>query len=106
MNENKPSNLFELLILIQKRPELYIGEKTLTCLSNNINGYNLSSFINNTEKENKNIWEEFNDFVAEKVGYFESTSGYKNMILEKNEFDETKSLNMFFELLEQFKIKI
>ena len=77
MNENKPSNLFELLILIQKRPELYIGEKTLTCLSNNINGYNLSCLINNTEKKNENIWKEFHDFVAEKLGYFESTSGYK-----------------------------
>lgn len=106
MNQNKPSNLYILLDLIRDNPELYIGNKSLTTLYNNINGYNLCCFINNAQENLIPDWTEFHDFVALQLNYYESTSGYKNMILEKNGFNEEESLKAFYYLLDLFKNSI
>ncbi|MEZ0128929.1 hypothetical protein AB9T88_03725 [Flavobacterium sp. LBUM151] len=106
MNQHKPSNLYSLLDLIRDKPELYIGNKSLTTLYNNINGYNLCCFVNNIKEDLIPDWAEFHDFVAFQLNYSESTSGYRNMILEKNNFDEEKSLKAFYYLLDLFKDSI
>lgn len=106
MNQNKPSNLYSLLALIRDKPELYIGNKTLTTLYNNINGYNLCCFVNDIKEDLIPDWAEFHDFVAFQLNYYESTSGYKNMILEKNNFNEQESLKAFYNLLDLFKDRI
>nr|WP_315257777.1 hypothetical protein [uncultured Flavobacterium sp.] len=103
IEKSKPTNLFDFLDFIREKPELYIGEKSLTALYFNINGFNLSCWVHNVEENIKPEWKGFHDFVASKLKYTESTSGYRNMILEKNKFDEIKSLNMFFELLDSYK---
>jgi hypothetical protein len=103
MQKIKPTNLYEFLDFIRDNPELYIGEKSLTALYNNINGFNLSCWVHNIVENVKPSWQGFHDYVASQLEYSESTSGYKNMILEENAFDEIKSLNMFFELIDSYK---
>jgi hypothetical protein len=103
MQNRKPTNLYEFIDYIREKPELYIGEKSLTALYFNINGFNLSCWVHDAEENLKPNWKGFHDFVALKLEYTESTSGYRNMILEKNRFDEIKSLNMFFELIDSYK---
>ncbi|MFH6944459.1 hypothetical protein [Flavobacterium sp. FlaQc-50] len=103
MKAHTPSNLYHFLDLIRERPELYIGNKTLTTLCDNINGYNLCYTLNSADENLTPHWQEFHDFVALQLNYSESTSGYKNMILESNDFDETESLKVFYQLLDLFK---
>ncbi|GIP43636.1 hypothetical protein J45TS6_20950 [Paenibacillus sp. J45TS6] len=43
----------------------------------------------------------FHEFVKVKLGYSESTSGWYNMIFEKND-DEEKSFDVFFQLYDEF----
>ena len=90
MEETKPTNLYSFLDFIRAKPELYIGEKSLTVLYNTINGFNLSCWVHNIEESLNPSWQGFHDYVASKLKYLESTSGYKNMILEENDFDELK----------------
>ncbi|WP_313805651.1 hypothetical protein [Flavobacterium sp.] len=97
------NNIYKLLDLIQEKPQLYIGDKKLSTLCNNINGYNLYCLNNDIKENTLPKWEEFNDFVASELNYNESTSGYKNMILEKNNFNELISFNKFYELLKKFR---
>jgi hypothetical protein len=103
MQKSKPTDLYDFLDFIRDKPEFYIGEKSLTALYFNLNGFNLSCWVHNFEENNKPEWKGFDDFVALKLEYKESTSGYRNMILETNKFDEIKSLNMFFELVDSYK---
>jgi len=100
MNQN---NLYSLLDLIRERPQLYIGDQNFSTLYNNINGYQLYCLNNDIEENLSPKWNEFHDFVAIQLNYTESTSGYKNMILEQNDFNELKSFNMFYELLGKFR---
>ena len=97
------NNLYTLLDLLQEKPQLYIGDKKISTLCSNINGYQLYC-LNNHVKENLiPKWEEFHGFVAKELNYHESTSGYKNMILKKNDYNELLSFNMFYELLKKFR---
>ncbi|WP_269236593.1 hypothetical protein [Flavobacterium flavigenum] len=96
-------NLYTLLELIREKPYLYIGDKKLSTLYYNINGY----ILNTTHNEiNENLipkWDTFNDFIAKELNYAESTSGYCRMILERNNFDEEKALIEFYKLLDIFR---
>lgn len=97
------NNLYSFLDLIREKPQFYIGDQKLSTLYNNINGYRMYCLHNNIEENLNPNWNEFHDFVAKKLNYSESTSGYKNMILENNAHDEYKSLQNFYELIDNFR---
>lgn len=97
------NNLYLLLDLIKEKPYLYIGDQNFSSLCNNINGYKLYCSHNNITENLIPKWDEFHDFVAVQLNYEESTSGYKNMILEKSNFDEKKAMNKFYELFDLFR---
>ena len=99
----KQNNLYSLLDLLKERQELYIGDDNFTTLCNNINGYRLYCHHNSIVENLVPSWENFQDFVAEQLNYYESTSGYMNMILERNDFNEQKSLMNFYLLLDAFR---
>lgn len=100
MNQN---NLYSLLDLIREKPYLYIGNKIFSTLYENINGYKLYCLNNNINENLTPDWNEFHDFVAIQLNYSESTSGYKNMILEKSNFEEEKALKEFYRLFDLFR---
>jgi hypothetical protein len=97
------NNLYAFIELIREKPYLYIGDSNFSTLCNNINGYQLYCFINNVNENLNPDWGKFQDFVALKLNYSESTSGFKNMILERNDFDEHKSLISFYDLFDLFR---
>ena len=45
----------------------------------------------------------FHEYAARKYGYYESTSGWRNMILDHTNHDERQGLDEFFVMYEQFK---
>jgi hypothetical protein len=111
---------YKLLKEIEKRPTMWIGETDLKSIKNFVSGYYLALIDNKIVPEN--IDEPFFDWVANKLGYFESTAGWANMILayslgfepeniiweEVFHYNVTKELHLryvriFYELVEQFK---
>jgi hypothetical protein len=96
-------NIYELLVLIRQRPGMYLGQRSLTALRSFIDGYYFALRENNilVEEEIPPFWQ-FHDWVARYYKWYESTAGWKNIIL-KEVGDEAKACDVFFELLELFK---
>ena len=111
---------YQLLKEIEKRPAMWTGEVNLKSIKIFVSGYYLALINHKIVPENIN--EPFFDWVANKLGYFESTAGWANMILaysvgfepesiiweELFDYNVTKeqhlkSIQLFYELVEQFK---
>lgn len=111
---------YNLLKTIEQRPIMWTGEASLKSIKTFVSGYYLALIDNKIV--NEHIDEPFFDWVANKLGYFESTAGWANMILaysigvkpENINWEEffvyditqeqhLKSIKLFYELVEQFK---
>lgn len=114
---------YSLLKQIEQRPLMWTGEATTATLKSIrtfVAGYYWALTENKIVAESTN--EPFFDWVANKLGYFESTAGWANMILaysigfdpgninweEVFEYNisaeqHLKSIKLFYELIEQFK---
>jgi len=114
---------YQLLKEIEKRPAMWTGEVNLKSIKLFVSGYYQALIDNKIVPEN--IDEPFFDWVANKLGYFESTAGWANMILaytlgfepqsiiweEVFDYNVTKeqhlrSLQQFYELVEQFRSEL
>lgn len=97
-------SFYEFLDRIRQRPALYLGETSITVFR----GY-FSGFLEGSKLlENKEIVTEsrkFNDWVAMRLGFFEGTLGWKNMLLKFENGDEEKAFAKFFVLLDEFKAR-
>lgn len=97
------TSIYELLEMIRPKPQMYLGQRSLTALKGFIGGYDFA-------KEEKDIlveeeippFRQFHDWVARYYKWYESTAGWKNIILQEVG-DEAKACDVFFELLELFK---
>ena len=86
---------------IRKRPGLYLGECSLTALCFTLVGYELALGMHGIKDDTTfQLPNDFNDWVAYRLHYKESTSGWKNMILAACQ-DEVVAFTRFFELLDQ-----
>ncbi|GAA3514957.1 hypothetical protein GCM10022393_31130 [Aquimarina addita] len=71
---------YALLKLMEKRPAMWLSEVTLKSYDSFLMGY--SCAIREYKiKENFGITFDFMEWTANKLGYFESTAGWANMIL-------------------------
>jgi len=95
-------SFYEFLDHIRQRPALYLGETSITVFKGYFYGFLEGSKL----LENKELAAELtklNNWVAMRLGYFEGTSGWKNMLLKLENGDEEKALKKFFTLLDEFK---
>lgn len=95
-------SFYEFLEHIRQRPALYLGETSITVF----NGYFYGFLEGSKLLENKEIATELrklHDWVAMRLGCFECTSGWKNMLLKSENGNEEKALKKFFIFLEEFK---
>ncbi|KAF2513869.1 hypothetical protein [Flavobacterium foetidum] len=111
---------YKLFKDIEKRPGMFIGEVSLDRIKLFATGYYTALVENKLIIESKN--EAFFDWIARKLGYYESTAGWGNMILayslgfdpEEIIWEEVfsrhitkeehiQSIKMFYELLEEYK---
>jgi hypothetical protein len=99
--------IYDILDGVRERPELFMGSKTITVLKNFLAGAVYTSHILGMDdgcNEFSPIPFRFiNDYVAYFYNYFESTSGWMNMILNKNNGEETASFDIFYTLLDNFR---
>jgi len=99
LNMNKASNLIER---IRERPGMYIGPGKITALRHTIHGYEMGlRDFGLFGKSTQVLPEDFNDWVAYRLHYKESTSGWRNMILNSCQQDEDRALARFFDLLDE-----
>lgn len=96
-------NIFDLLALIQSRPGMYFGEKSLTKLKAFLDGFRTGFDFGGRNFDWKNF-NELHDFAAASFGWYESTSGWANIILKEANGNEQVGYDMFFVLLEKFKL--
>ncbi len=101
--KDKIPKLKELLEMesFRSRTEMYIGEKKISILKSFFDGiyYSLEAY----ELKEENIFEGFDNWVANYYGWNESTAGWKNIILKESENNETKSVDEFFRIYDKFK---
>jgi hypothetical protein len=91
----------DLLEKIRKRPGMYLGECSLSALYHTIGGYELALGVHGIENDaTLRLPDDFNDWVAYRLHYKESTSGWKRMILGASG-NEVTAFTRFFELLDQ-----
>lgn len=114
---------YKILKAIEHRPVIYTGEYTLQSIGSYVNGYHMA-LIDNGIVIDSNITEPFYDWVARKLGYYESTAGWVNMIVANSiglkpknvkwrafldstlsQEQHITSIELFYELLEEFKIE-
>lgn len=103
---------------MQQRLGMYITPPTLPSLMNFISGYSMAINLHNINEPD--TLQSFHSFVAQQLGYTESTAGWANMILahvcglKPNSFDwqdflsqpiseqqHAQSINLFYKLLKK-----
>lgn len=101
----KMKNIFTLLQSrsFRQRPAMYLGEKSITALQIFISGYFFG--LDLFEIAHEDILRDFNGFVQTKYGYYESTAGWKNMILTQCENNEALAFDTFVQLFDEYVIQ-
>ena len=99
-------NLFGLLSAIHLKPEMYLGKKSLSLLFTFFSGFDLGDQLSERKfNTNKILFNDFSDFVQNKFSQGRIAVGWLQRILEKTENDEEKAVDVFFALLEEFKLE-
>ena len=90
-----------LLEVIREDPVLYLGDRSLSALWHYLQGYWMALSVYDMRLAFP-LPPDFQDWVAYRLHFFESTSGYRNMILKRVP-DENAALDRFFELLDDHR---
>jgi len=79
---------------------MYIGYNSPTHLQSFLHGFTFERQIESTNELGE--LSKFNDWVAKKFNYYESTIGWAHMIEDQRD-DRTEALHFFFELWDEFR---
>ncbi len=115
LKTEKILNIYDLIDAIQPAPALFIEKHSISNLKIYLDGFRIAFDI----LEKKFDWKDFYDFNWQSnhtrddfqtflTNYFNEDFQVRNwsyFILEKAEFDEEDALELFFALLEEFKLK-
>ncbi len=82
------------------RTAMYIGDNKISTLKSFIDGVEYAMDVYEIEKESP--LEGFHDWVADYYGWYESTAGWKNVILRESGESEERALKEFFSLYDKF----
>lgn len=92
-----------LLELIRERPALYLGENSLTGLWHFLRGYRMAEGDHGID-DVIHLPTDIFDWVAYRLHYYDSTSGWRQMILGRVP-DERAALKRFWELLDDHRAR-
>jgi hypothetical protein len=115
---------YPLLKKIQARPSLWTGDDSLTSLSIYLSGY-YDALQEFGLVQTRSTKDPFFDWVADKLGYKESTAGWANMILAYSmgldttqiiwadflkipisKQEHINAVSLFYDLVEEFKEEV
>jgi hypothetical protein len=97
------ANLYSYIDLIRTRPGMYIGGQTVSLMAYHIAGYEAACRWKGVEESLDPPWYDFHEYVRERTGFGESTSGWSNMLLQHCGGDGAKALALFFTMLDAFR---
>jgi phosphoribosylanthranilate isomerase len=105
--EVQDDSIYNLLTRIHLKPALFLGTKSVLRLKSFLDGYGFAL----ASKETKCEWKDFLEFNFYKFveKYFNwnklSLNSWETIILKECNDDEEKALDLFFALLEEFKLE-
>ena len=96
-----------ILQQIQRRPAMYTGENTLRSICHFLSGYSFALDRHGVSTDNDPLIlpREFHDWVAYRLHFYESTSGWCNMICQRTSTDQ-EAIDRFSQLLDDFQTRI
>ncbi len=98
-------DIYDVLFHIEIMPN-YLGKKSLSWLALYLMGFQEGVFYSQGTFDTKQILQkEFNDYIARKLKIKDSKNGWLKNILHKTNDDEEKAFDLFFALLEEFKLE-
>jgi len=98
------SDFYNMIEAIGRRPEMYIDpSQSITALRNFLAGYLDGKGLKKTVSSTEPSYAEFNNWVAMKLNFYESTKGWRRMLLERENDDEEKAFKRFFVLFDEFR---
>lgn len=95
-------SIYGILDSIGKKPGLYLGTPSINRLQSYIVGYNDGLGRVGFAVQGNADFHRFHDWVARRLGFGESTSGWCNMIRDVST-DEADAFRRFFVLLDEFR---
>jgi phosphoribosylanthranilate isomerase len=99
-------SFFNLLRAIQKRPQMYFGKKSLSDLFNFLSGFEYALNYSESNFETERFFQCFEQWALRKLtGKSESPYRWIGAILQKCSGDEEKAFDLFFALLEEYKLE-
>ncbi len=102
----KPINIYEVLMPIMLRPQMYFGKKSVWDLSNFLLGFEYAIDFSNSDFNTGFFFSEFETWALQKlIGKDESPYRLIGVIQQKCNNDEEKAFDLFFALLEEFKLE-
>lgn len=92
--------------IFRRRPAMYTGEHSLKSIRCFLEGYRHAIELHGLSRDADAflVANEFHDWVAYRLHFYESTSGWSSMILGRTE-TEQNAIDRFFELLAEFKTR-
>jgi phosphoribosylanthranilate isomerase len=101
-----PKDVYEFFEKIRERPAMYVGKKSLTRIQMFFYGFLYALDLQDIEFNQRKFGPHyFHEWIASKLGWAEGTSGWLNMILNEVNNDEEKAVDLFYELLDEFKLE-
>jgi hypothetical protein len=97
-------DIYKLLEIIEERPAMYMGKKSIIYLDVFIHGYLTALEFNSIEKGNPPFYQ-FTDWIRRKYKYKFSSMGWARLLLEKTK-DEVIAVDEFYKLLKEFRKRI
>ena len=101
------SDEVDIFDAFRSRPAMYTGENTIHSIRCFLDGYQFAMDRNGVSRDGDPflVPGEFHDWVAYRLHFYESTSGWCNMIRDRTG-TEQEALDTFFELLAEFKTRM
>ena len=95
-------DVYKLIAQIRPRPAMYVGSHSLVRLRSFLDGCIFMTDEYDIECCEQPPFGGFHDWVAKRFGWYESTAGWCNIIIQECGGDESKALDVFFELIDEF----
>jgi hypothetical protein len=103
MNVVSSKNIYEVLEMIRKKPELCLTSRTISSLQNFLNGYLMIMPYDIERKDGYPPFDEFKLWVLhQKKGFIGVGNPYSSFFLSESGGEEEKAFNQFFQYLELF----